>query len=136
MQFANIKAEFYSEPVYNKKVLKAKIKPYNGKINTTFCNTKKQKESSKSICLSVILVDSVFRTGKNYYPQVFLEECKYVVKKKRCLSILLTTYKFLMILIEKVLMKKTLLKIILRKKNLMKKIKYRICLFLYLQHFE
>ena len=83
MQFANIKAEFQSEPVYNKKVLKAKIKPCNGKINTTFCNTKKQKESSKSICLSVILVDSVFRTGKNYYPQVFLEECKYVVKKKK-----------------------------------------------------
>ena len=25
----------------------------------------------------------VFRTGKNYYPQVFLEECKYVVKEKK-----------------------------------------------------
>ena len=23
-----------------------------------------------------------FKTGKNYYPQVFLEECKYVVKEK------------------------------------------------------
>ena len=33
------------------------------------------------MCLSVILIDSVFRTGKNY-PQVFLEECKYVVKEK------------------------------------------------------
>ena len=22
------------------------------------------------------LIDSVFRTGKNYYPQVFIEECK------------------------------------------------------------
>ena len=26
---------------------------------------------------------SFFRTGKNYYPQVFLEECKYVVKEKK-----------------------------------------------------
>ena len=26
---------------------------------------------------------SVFRTGKNYYSQVFLEECKYVVKEKK-----------------------------------------------------
>ena len=26
--------------------------------------------------------DSVFRTGRNYYPQVFLE-CKYVVKEKK-----------------------------------------------------
>ena len=30
-----------------------------------------------------MLFDSVFRTGKNYYPQVFLEECKYVVKEKK-----------------------------------------------------
>ena len=29
------------------------------------------------------MIDSVFRTGKNYYPQVFLEECKYVVKEKK-----------------------------------------------------
>ena len=28
-------------------------------------------------------IGSVFRTGKNYYPQVFLEECKYVVKWKK-----------------------------------------------------
>ena len=27
--------------------------------------------------------DCVFRTGKNYYLQVFLEECKYVVKEKK-----------------------------------------------------
>ena len=31
----------------------------------------------------MILIDSVFRTGKNYYLQVFLEECKYVVKEKK-----------------------------------------------------
>ena len=34
-------------------------------------------------CLSVILIDFVFRTGKNYYPQVFLEEYKYVVREKK-----------------------------------------------------
>ena len=28
------------------------------------------------------MIDSVFRTGKNYYPQVFLQECKYFVKEK------------------------------------------------------
>ena len=30
-----------------------------------------------------MLIDSVFKMGKNYYPQVFLEECKYIVKKKK-----------------------------------------------------
>ena len=27
------------------------------------------------------MIDLVHRTGKNYYPQVFSEECKYVEKK-------------------------------------------------------
>ena len=27
--------------------------------------------------------DSLFRAGKNYYLQVFLEECKYVIKEKK-----------------------------------------------------
>ena len=102
-----LKKEFDSEPVYNKKYLKAKIKSYNGKINTNFHNNKIPKEDSKFIFLSVILIDSVFRASKNYYPQILLEECKYVVKEKRFLSILLTIYKFLLILIEKILMKKT-----------------------------
>ena len=29
------------------------------------------------------MIDSVFRIGKNYYAQVFLEECKFVVKVKK-----------------------------------------------------
>ena len=29
--------------------------------------------------------------GNNYYPQEFLEQCKYVVKEKKCQSMLLTT---------------------------------------------
>ena len=66
-----------------KNILKLTIKSYNGKINTNFLNNKIPREGSQSICLSVILIDSVFRAGKKYYPQVFLEECKYVVKEKK-----------------------------------------------------
>ena len=33
--------------------------------------------------MSVTLTDSVFRTGKNYYPQVCLEAYKYVVKENK-----------------------------------------------------
>ena len=74
--------------MYNEKYLKAKRKSYNGKINTNFHNNqvsqnKIPKESSQFICLSLILIDSAFKTGKNYYPEVFLEECKYVVKEKK-----------------------------------------------------
>ena len=31
----------------------------------------------------VILTDSVLKIGKNYYSQVFLEECKYIIKDKK-----------------------------------------------------
>ena len=29
------------------------------------------------------MINFVFRTGENYYPQVFLEEFKYVVNEKK-----------------------------------------------------
>ena len=79
----SLKKEFDSKPVYNKKYLKAKIKTYNGKININFHNSKIPKGDSQYVCLSIILLDSVFTTCKNYYSQVFLEECKYVVNKKK-----------------------------------------------------
>ena len=31
----------------------------------------------------MILLNSVFRTGRNYCTEVFLEECKYIVKEKK-----------------------------------------------------
>ena len=79
----SVKKELDSELVYIEKYLKPKIKSYNWKINTNSLNNKIPKEGSQFICWSVILIDSVFRTGKNYYPQVFLEECKYFVKGKK-----------------------------------------------------
>ena len=41
--------EFDSEPVYNEKYLKAKIKSYNGKINTNFHDNEIPKEGSQFI---------------------------------------------------------------------------------------
>ena len=77
-----------NEPAYDEKYLTTKIKSHDRKINTNFHNNKILKEGSQFICLSVILIDSVYKKDKNYY--VFLE-CKYVVKVKRCLSLLLMT---------------------------------------------
>ena len=39
-----IKKEFGSKSVYNEKHLKTKIKPYDGKINTSFHNNKMSKK--------------------------------------------------------------------------------------------
>ena len=51
--------------IKTEKYVKAKIKSYNGKINTDFHNNKIAKEGSQFICLSVILIDSFFRISKN-----------------------------------------------------------------------
>ena len=66
----SIKKEFNTVPVYNKKYLKTKIKSYKVKINIIFYNNKIPKEGLQCICLSVILIDSVYRKDKSYYPQV------------------------------------------------------------------
>ena len=78
-----IKKEFDNKPVYNKRYIKTKIKSYNGKMNTNFRNNEIPKEGSQCVCLSVIFSDSVSKKDRNYYPQVFLEEHKYVVKEKK-----------------------------------------------------
>ena len=107
------KIKLDSQPVCNEKHLKAKIKSYNGKIKINFHNSKIPKEGSPFIFLPVILIDSIFRTGKNYYPELFLE-CNCVLKKKRLLKILLTILKFPLIPIKKILTKKILISKIFR----------------------
>ena len=66
--------EFDSEPVYgdNDKYIKAKIKLYGDKVNTHFQGKKIPKENASYKCLSLILLDSVIRVSKKYYPQALL----------------------------------------------------------------
>ena len=78
-----IRKEFDSKPVYNEQYVKNKIKSYNGKINTNFYNNKIPKEGFQCTYLSLILINLVYRKDKNYYPQVFLENCTYVFKEKK-----------------------------------------------------
>ena len=69
-----IKKIYHSKPFCNEKYLRTKIKSYEGKISTNFYGDKIPKEVSHFICLSLTLIDSVFRPSKNYCTQVFLEE--------------------------------------------------------------
>ena len=41
------------------------------------------KESSHCIYISVIVIDSVYIKDENYYPQVFLEKYKHVLRRKK-----------------------------------------------------
>ena len=75
--------EFNSEPVYGDTnyYIKTKVKMYDNKVNTNFQGKETPKGDSPYTCLSLIMLDSVVKVGKKYYPKVFLEECKYVKKK-------------------------------------------------------
>ena len=63
------------------KYLRTNVKSYEENITTNFHNNKIPKDGSQCISLSVVLIDYVFRTVKNYYPQVFLEVSKDIIKK-------------------------------------------------------
>ena len=78
-----LKIEYDSKPVYgdNDKYIKTKIKIHGGSVNTNFQSKKMPKEKAPCKCLSIIMLDSVIKANKKYYPQTFLEECKYVQEK-------------------------------------------------------
>ena len=77
----NIK--FHSMPVYDEKYIKAKVREFNGAIKTNFLGDKIPKESMHYTCIACITIDSVMRMEKKNYPQVYLEECKYRIKKAK-----------------------------------------------------
>ena len=78
-----LKIDFESKPVYSDddKYIKTKIKIYADNMITNFHNKKMPKEKAPCKCLSIIMLDSVIKANKKYYPQTFLEECKYVQEK-------------------------------------------------------
>ena len=75
--------DFESKPFYgdDDKYIKTKIKTYADSIITNFHNKKMPKEKVPCKCLSIIMLDSVIESDEKYYPQTFLEECKYVQEK-------------------------------------------------------
>ena len=79
-----MRIDFESKPVYGDdgdKYIKTKIKIYADNMITNFHNKKMPKEKAPCKCLSIIMLDSVIKANKKYYPQTLLEECKYVQEK-------------------------------------------------------
>ena len=81
--------ELDSETVYgdNDKYIKTKIKMYENRVNTNFQGKKVPKNASYK-CLSLIMLDSVIRVNKKYYPQTLLEECKYAIRNNKMENII------------------------------------------------
>ena len=66
--------EFDSELVSgdNNKYIKTKIKMYEDRVNTNFQGKEVLKEEASYKCLSLIVLESVIRVSKKYYPQTLL----------------------------------------------------------------
>ena len=73
--------KFHSKPIYDQKYLKAKVREFDGVIKTNFLGNGVPKENMHYTCIACITIDSVLTIDKKNHPQVYLEECKYKVKK-------------------------------------------------------
>ena len=78
-----MKIDFNTKTTYgdDDKYIKTKIKTYADIIITNFHNKKMPKEKVPCKCLLIIMLDSVIESDEKYYPETFLEECKYAQEK-------------------------------------------------------
>ena len=84
-----LKIDFTVNPVRDDIYLVAKLKIFNKINRTTFNNNHIPMERNHYICIPVTDIDSVLKINKRAYPQAYLEQCKYNLKKKRLRIILL-----------------------------------------------
>ena len=73
--------KFHSKPIYENKYLKTKVREYDDAVKINFLANGIPKENVHYTCIVCITIDSVMRMDKKNYPQVYLEECKYKIKK-------------------------------------------------------
>ena len=82
-----LKLNFTTSPIRDDKYILAKLKIFKKKNLTTFNNNNIAPiEKNRYICISAIDIDSVLKTDKKAYPQSYLEECKYKLKKRKLVS--------------------------------------------------
>ena len=83
-----LKVKFAVNPVRDDKFLVAKLKIFNKISRTTFNDDNNKnnipKERSHYVCIPAIDIDSVLKIDhKRAYPQAYLEQCKYKLKKRK-----------------------------------------------------
>ena len=76
-----------SDVIYNDQYIKTKVKTFKI-IKTLFDNDKIPEEKIEYECIPCISVDSVLEIEKKYYPQVYLEQCKYKVNERKIKSLI------------------------------------------------
>ena len=81
-----LKIDFTVNPVRDDIYLVAKLKIFNKINRTTFNNNHIPIKRNHYICIPVIDIDSVLKIDKRAYPQAYLEQCKYKLKKRKIVN--------------------------------------------------
>ena len=82
-----LKLKFAASPIRDDKYILAKLKIFKKKNITTFNNNNiVPTEKDHYICIPAIDIDSVLKIDKKAYPQAYLEERKYKLKKRKLVS--------------------------------------------------
>ena len=81
-----LKIDFTVSPVRDDIYLIAKLKIFNKINRTTFTNNNIPIEKKHYICIPAIDIDSVLKIDKRVYPQAYLEQCKYKLKKRKIVN--------------------------------------------------
>ena len=82
-----LKLKFTVDPIRNDKYISSKLKIFRKKNLTTFNNNNiVPVEKNHYICIPAIDIDLVLKIDKKTYPQAYLEECKYKIKKRKLVS--------------------------------------------------
>ena len=81
-----LKLKFTASPIRDDKYILAKLKIFKKKDIATFNNNIAPLEKNLYICIPAIDIDSVLKIDKKAYPQAYLEECKYKLKKRKPVS--------------------------------------------------
>ena len=84
-----LKVDFTVGPVRDDKYLVAKLKIFDRINRTTFNNNDNNAiliERNHYICIPAIDIDSVLKIDKTAYPQAYLEQCKYKLKKRKIVN--------------------------------------------------
>ena len=82
-----LKLKFAASPIRDDKYILAKLKIFKKKYITSFNNNNIVPiEKNHYICIPAIDIDSVLKIDKKAYPQSYLEECKYKLKKRKLVS--------------------------------------------------
>ena len=78
-----LKLKFFVSPTRDDKYIITKLKIFKNINLTTFTDNVMPIEKNRYLCIPAIDIDSVLKINKKVFPQAYLEQCKYKIKKRR-----------------------------------------------------